>query len=436
VPLTTFTLTISHVEGKSQYSPLLPVIVTAQLTNNSATTVSVWRTGLGVLDSALMEKPPRFPVKRPPRYCFIVGKADGVSTEVHLSDWVFWGSVSGEGRPPAPVLGPQENQTLDYCVGYGVPSLSESLVNRDTEYKQCFVVFPVPGIYRIQMKLPRLGLSGVESKALAVTIKKPENPQDVAAYEILSRSKWSAMFLTPFTERGDPQGIGNQALKSRLFPLSVEKKTSSPLDICKEILTRCPASAYAPYGQAFLAGAQALGFEACLEGISSEEFENPAVWSGGVRLLRQVAQDSRLPRRFREEALMDLRMASGFGSDRQAGPISVPLPSLEAILDGAKVNTGNYTARDAFGWALKVARRTDSSGTCELMLRKFFTPEQIETLTAIAPTDRQIVLAIEGAVTQDELLQYRQWARAELCKLPWRNPNSGELKANIAPNPW
>ena len=359
-PETTLSLTISPSEGRQEFLPLLPVVLTAELKNTGGTAEAIGRTGLGVLECASAQKPPRYDPERPPRLYLVIQRPDGTTTETYLSDWVNWGSGGTPGSGTSPqLLGAGEGQIFDYCLGFGVSGLFDSLNLHARLRREAAPVFAMLGDYRIRMRLPRLAPSGVESNILDVTIRKPTKATDVLALEILSQSKWPIIFLTPQTTRADPQGVGSQVVRY-CFPRPGETRTTTPLDICREILRSCPRSVYAPYAQAFLASMQALGEEGWLEGKSSEEImKDPTVWGGGARLLRRVAEDSRLPRRFREEALLDLRIVSGFGSDQQAGPISAPLPSLEAILDGAKVSIGNYTALDLKQAYLSVLLATD-----------------------------------------------------------------------------
>jgi len=68
-------------------------------------------------------------------------------------------------------------------------------------------------------------------------------------------------------------------------------------------------------------------------------------------------------------------------------------------------------------------------------LQRVFTPEQIETLKAAVASNEVIQAALEVSPLQNELRDLAAWARSELAKLPWRDPNTGELRMKFSMQP-
>jgi hypothetical protein len=410
-------LAISPSDGNSEYLALLPPVLTIELKNESGTTQSINESGLVVGELANRQTRGRYRVD--------IRKPDMTSQSAYLSDWVDWTA----GGPPAQpqYLGPSRKQLLDYCLGFAVTAPPKEEEGGADLRKRAVAVFDKTGEYEIRFAVVPLTSGPLESNPLKITIVQPKNPADVRAYQILAQSRWPEMFLSPLCARSPfvlHSGLGGVSVLTGP-PLEVPA-TSSPLAICTQIITLCPDSAYAPYARMFFASALASGWAECLAAGQGGQPMDLDKRTEGIRLLRQAAADPALPRRYRERGLLNLMGGTEDLSRYIQSEGRRKLPTLESVL-GVKVEIGGLPDETIFELARNVARgRSPAEGFYEL-LRTKLTPTQCEKLMEAATSDPNIAVATGYTPLQEELRGYGEWARAELCKIPWRDPNTGQL---------
>ena len=71
--------------------------------------------------------------------------------------------------------------------------------------------------------------------------------------------------------------------------------------------------------------------------------------------------------------------------------------------------------------------------TAEVGLASKLTSEQIEVIAKAVQSNSDIIETLGVSPLQRELQEHAEWARQELCKIPWRDPNTGRL--NVGPLP-
>ncbi|KPL05677.1 hypothetical protein AMJ85_11255 [candidate division BRC1 bacterium SM23_51] len=358
------------------------------------------------------------------RYRFRVRLPDETTKSVYLSDWVNWMMVEGDVRakPPKP-LDPGQAQILDYALAFGVGDTAAPVRNTRELRKKAEPVFPLPGSYEVQLTL--CGFSPpLESNVLQVTIKPPADAADILAYDILSHSVWPTMFLNPPADILCFQGVSSFDYSGFLRKGSAA--TSSVLESCRTILARCPNSAYVAYARLFLGAALSTAW-----GQRRRVF-NPDEEAKGVRLLREAAEDPNLPRRYREQALLTLCSAVERIDSWLQHSGRNKMPSIESILGVASVDTGGLSAGSIFHTVHRTLEGTALPGEHKLLASKF-TSEQIELLAKAVQSNSDIIEAAGVSPLQKELQEHAQWARQELCKIPWRDPENGRLNIGQLP---
>jgi len=418
---TPFSLTISPSEGSAEYVPLLPVIVTIELKNVSTTTQSIAGAGLDVVERSEWEDPPR--------YSFQIIQPDGTFRSAFFCDWVNWTVDGPHMANPPQSLGPGCRQILDFLLGFGFQGTPDRKMRYVELLSQSTSVFPETGEYHVWLLMPRLKPAAVASNALKITVKQPEKPNDIQAYDILSHSHWPNIFLSPLVVPGGAQGIS--AVPD--LPDLRGYATTMPLETCKEILNRCPDSAYAPYAKAYLATAVIAGWKERVV-PTKPEILPPERRIEGARLLRQVAEDPRLPRRYREQALLNLsrgaeeinRVLQRNGTQKR--------PSLENILGGVKVDTADMGDNTILKFVYRMTQGTLPKDVEEKFLKVKFTADQLEAIRKVVVSDANIATAIGVTPVQKELESLIGWAERELRKIPWRDPNTGQLTMAAIPS--
>lgn len=369
----------------------------------------------------------------PPRYHFEVGRPDGTTTAVYLSDWVNWTSMVAGGNL-SECLAPGGRDTLDYCLGLGIGQCPKDDVDPAELHRSAEAVFPTVGEYRVQLVLPRFGASGIRSNTLSISIKAPETPPDVLAHGIVSNSNAPGLFLAPPSE-GTIVGI-DPLMWWRFDGTGqnwFEVKRQLTEEMCPEIVTRYPDSAYAPYARLFWAWALCHRFvKPAVDGEEAPDVERRVQ---GIDLLRPSAQDPNLPRRYREAALEILiRTATELAEFERDRAIKV-LPSIESILGVAVDNMRGKSPGPVYRKAHQLLVGAEGAEISYGALQRVFTAEQIETLKAAVASNEVIQAALEVSPLQNELRDLAAWARSELAKLPWRDPNTGELRMKFSMQP-
>ena len=406
-------LTISPSDGSTNSLPLLPVVLTIELRNDSDTTLPLEAACLGVTESPTLGA--RY------LYCFRIQAPDGATEEAYLSDWVNWqidASAMVKAQKP---LGPRRRQALDYCLGFGVRRLLGPAAGYSDLRREAMPLFTAPGPYRIRLTIAE-GLPGaLQSNVLAFQIDRPETPEDLLAYRIISGSRWPEALLTPLSMGAMPQGIP-VLISAREF---ADAGSTSPLEVCRQVLARAPSSHYAPYARVFLGTAMTLGWG-----------ERPDVPSSGtvaverrlegIRTLRQAAENLALARRWREITLLKLRRgAQALSFDLQAS-VADRLGTLDTILGGTRVDLRGTAPILIFRAAHELTQGTAPPGVAGL-LHDRFTDDQIKVIQAAMESNPALQQAVGVSPLQIELEQHTAWADAELRKIPWRDPVTGQL---------
>jgi len=405
-------LTISAGDGKTEYLPLLPVVVTIELNNQGETSESIADGGLIVAEPGHWQ--------RRERYRFEIRNPDLTTQPAYLSDWAYWFIDSEPMVPQGLQLGPRRKQILDYCLGFGlgVPATEW----KDDLRKQATALFRKTGEFEIRLRIARLTAGPLESNPLAIKVVEPMNPSDLRAYEVLSHSRWPAMFLTPLYQGTEPSGVA-------VFtgpPLDVPA-TSSPLATCTQIVTLCPDSAYTPYARLFLASALARGWAECLAAGQGGQPLDVDKRMEGIRLLGQAAADSALPRRYREQGLLNLLRGANDVTNHIQWEAYKKLPTLESVV-GARVDIGGLPEDTVFQIARDIAKGRSPSPGYDELLRAKLTPEQYQKLLNVAMSEGNIATRSGDGAILKELQELVAWARAQLRKIPWRDPDTGQLR--------
>jgi hypothetical protein len=441
------TLTIQPSDGKSEVLHLLPVVLTLELKNESDTTQSLPGAGLHVAEVSLGEYPPR--------YRFYITKPDGTQGVAYLSDWVGWNPDGSRIRIRVGFLRPGHRQILDYCLAYGADRLPPSPEEtRISTLHKAIAFFPTTGTYEVQLRMITRQGEERRSNMLPIAIKLPESATDVLAHTVLSHGEWPQMLLAPLSPLSDIHGLKvfyGDPIGERWYDEKGKRRAlhrTTPVKICREILSRCPDSAYAPYARVFLGTALSRGWaedpETTFPKTMAEMDQyrlaritiNVEKRAEGIRLLRQAAEDPKLPRRYREEALLSLPFPTKELCWHIKESAKKKLPLLENILGGAKVDLRLLPLDDVYGIAYQLTTETKEKIFFRSYFEKVFTPEQVETLKAAAKGNPDFAAAGGVSPLQIELQEHTKWARAELRKIPWRDPETGELTmAPIPPSP-
>ena len=414
-------LSISLAGESEQCLPLLPVAVELELRNDRGATQTIVGTGLGVVESMFQDSPARYLVR--------IERPQGKSKAVHLCDWLNWLIDAPGMANPAQYLAPGHRQIVEYSIGYGVPDGSAPEPEYGQRTRNATPVFDGVGEYRVQMVLARFN-PPLESNILRITIETPQRPGDIAAYDILSHSPWPWILLSPpvtFETKRGSWGEGTPHL-----PEVRAVGTTSPLDTCRAILERCPGSPYAAHARLFLGAALCAGWSEVLAGapVDTKDWDKDVE---GVRLLRQAAGDIALAQRHREQALVVLREEAQALTSRIQSQGLETAPTLERLLGVETIDVGvppEFVLRMVYD----VSQGTAPPGYSELLNAKL-TPQQIETIRTALATNESLAQAARVTPLQLELEGYTKWAREELCKLPWRDPLTGDLTMAGRPLP-
>ena len=408
--------------------PLLPVVLRIELANEGGTTQVIAGAGLDYEHYGY--------IQTPLLYLFHVQGPDGSTKTVHFSDWVGWlYDVPGIANPPQS-LAAGHSQVLEYTLGLGVEDFSLPKPEYPELQKQTAPTFAKTGEYQIQLALPRFS-PPVRSNVLTIRVREPENPEDVLAHYILSHSGAPELFfrLPGLHELLDPRGI--TTLDSRKLRTMRDSGTTPPLQTCRQILAQCPGSTYAPYARLSLAVGLCFGWE--------EDF---AAERGGifnldrqierVRFLHQTARDVALPLRQREQAWLILRRYAERIDARIKSEARRTAPSLEQVLGVERVDLGGIPS-DMSDIVFRVVFDTTQGSTVwkdfEDILNSRLTPGQMEMLRTAVTTNDTIQQAYGFSPLQIELQGCIDWVQQELCKLPWRDPLSGDLTMAGRPLP-
>jgi hypothetical protein len=413
-------LSLTLTPGRSEYLPLLPVVLTITLRNDSDATSSADAPVLG-LDGPVGTDTPR--------YRFLVRRPDGTQIDAYHGDRVL---MQPDLAPPHGILGkavvgPRRMQILDYCAACGILQLPSTPADLRKIEKTAVGVYSTLGEYQIRLMLFGSNGSRLESNLVRIVVKPPDKAPDVLAYDILKRSSWPEMFLLPLD--GDPSVGG-----IRPFPTEKirDSTTSSPMETAREILTRCPDSEYAPYAR------QVLGTALCTwwGGMwvpRGGQLPDAAQQAEGIRLLRQSAEDLNLPRRFREEALLNLVESAERVSAVLQGDSKDCSQSLASILRGAKIPPNPFSPGEVFAIAKQIADHAPPPIFGQDWFEKVFTREQQEALQAAVTGNPAIAQGAGVSPVQAEMRADAAWARSELRKIPWRDPNTGQLTMTGVP---
>lgn len=421
----TFSLILSLADGKSDGLPLLPIVLTIQLRNDGPTSRNITNAGLDVVQV----EPPVLP----PRYRFTVEMPDGQRHLVHNTNRTDYQEfyVAGFRQTPQVFLAPGEKQVMDYCLSYGAFDFPDSLDYGALVHK-AHAVFPAPGDYRVRLSMPRIGMdrrpgpTGVESNWLTVRIMAPTAPADVWACDILRRGARPAMFLTPLADPAADEGNGLPVFDGSTELALESTPSTSPLETCREILRRCPDSAYAPYARLFLSIASSTrrfqGHSGATSKTTSvqEQLEN-------LRLLRQAAEDLRLSRRYREAALVSLKQCASRLEQRAEREALATTPSLESIIGRKKAESITPFPFEVFQLVQKMADDSAPPGGVQFLTSRL-TPTDIEALKAAVKANPAIARSPWPDPTQAEATGHVQWAKSQLRNLPWRDPQTDRVK--------
>lgn len=394
-----------------EFLPLLPVPLTIRVTNPEATTATV--TPL-VRDHRVSWHNPA----ADSLYQFVVSREDGKTVRAMFADWA-WGAapyIAGDtGVDPSRIakvaLAPGETWVQDYCLGYGFVLDGATTAIRP--------VFDAPGEYVVRLELPYLVAGGARSSEVTVRIIEPTGEADKKAREILRGSPRATMFLSP------PM----LEFSSLYYRYPDYGKTDTPPgvrvgDLAARILSECPGSAYAPYAELLLGKALTVR---TVESGDSAHPRAPDVEKNaeGFRLLRQCAEDEKLPRRYREAALVRLGSGAAHLVDSIQQRASRSAPTLESILGTPLPDTGILPGL-VFRFVSEIEAGTAPPGIEEL-LRSKLTAEQYEAVRKAVTSNPSVATSAGANPLQNELRGHSEWARQELRKLLWRNPATGEL---------
>jgi hypothetical protein len=392
----TATLTITPPEQTVLH--LLPVCVTAELRNDGDPAKYIGGFGLGGLTLNAAGYQLRG---------FRVGTRDGSEVLFCMTDWIYAETHAKHPGPQIPGAGAQ--QTLDYSVSCGV-------LDRDRRQyiTSSQAVFTSAGTYSVQMVL-EAALFRLESNVVRVHVEMPYQPEDVAAHGLLAKLPQPYLLMGQAAWVSGCVGWGPAGGYSPDY--------GEEIKACTEITTRCPNSAYAPYARVFLGGRMLLG-EMDRQGDLIDKEKR----MDGIRLLRQAASDSRMNRRWRDAALVAIIDIAPHLSDwnRNQGITSVK-PLSEVLAQ--KVNiplspVGLYKA------AYLVAKDTGTAADLRFsqdMLQRYLTPAQVDIVKKYALSDPAVEDAINRSPFDLELETHADWARSELRKIPWRDPETGQL---------
>jgi hypothetical protein len=147
----------------------------------------------------------------------------------------------------------------------------------------------------------------------------------------------------------------------------------------------------------------------------------------GIRLLRQTSADLRLPRRYREQGLLSLVSGANDVTNHIQWEAYKKLPTLESVV-GARVDIGGLPEDTVFKIARDIAKGRSPAPGYDELLRAKLTPEQYQKLLNVAMSDGNIAAKSADSPIQKELHDHASWARAELRKIPWRDPDTGQLR--------
>jgi len=392
----TVTLTISPTEQTVLH--LLPVCLTAELRNDGDSAKYIGSFGLGGLT----------PNATASRLCgFRVRTPDSSEALLCMTDWVYTDIDVPHPIPLLPAAGAQ--QSLDYSVSCGVLDRDRRQYRSNSQ-----AIFTAAGTYSVQMILDQ-ALFRVESNVARVHVEMPSQPEDIAAYGLLAK------LPQPYLLTGQVAGI------SGCVGPAPERKYSlrygEEMKACTEITTRCPNSAYAPYARIFLGGRMLVG-AMDREGDSIDKEKRLE----GIRSLRQAASDSRMSRRWRDTALVTVIDYARFLSDdsRRQGIVSVK-PLAEVLAEKVDIPLSPIGLYKAAYLTAKGTGSKDDQQFAQDTLRRYLTPAQIEAVKKYVLSDAAVEDAINLSPFDLELATHADWARAELRKIPWRDPNTGQL---------
>ena len=413
------TVQIAPEGGRTEILPFLPVCVTISVANSSATTVTarsvvpetnpLWSGGRGPIVLTPKPTPPEpFP---PAMYQFVITRPEGKSVRAMFADFTWLAFLGGytpthPGKMGKRAVGPGETWVQDYCLGYGMTF--------DGTTTAVGSLFDVPGEYTVRLEMPYLVEGGAQSNEITIRVKEPESESDRKACEMVRSSPFGTVFLVP-----PPESYGSPFVKDLIYPIN-----TGAAELAARVLVECPGSAYAPYAE-LLVG-KALTLRSVETGISARPFGPDVEMNAeGYRILRQCAENENLPRRYREAALVRLKGgAAGLVSSLQHRA-SESAPTIESILGEPVPDVG-------IPWDLVFRVVSDiETGKAppgyEEGLRSKLTPEQYEALRNAVLTNSALATSAGVNPLQEELRGFSEWAGQELRKLPWRDPNTGEL---------
>ena len=404
--------------AKNELLPLLPLCVTISVRNPAATAAMVtplvpdsnwilWNRGRRGAASPLSGQE----VTSGALYHFLVNKDEAQGDRVLFADFVHFSLVALD-SPTRPsqirktAISAGEIWLQDYCLGYGMMV--------DGASPTVGLIFPTPGVYSVIIEMPYLAQGVAGSNEITIRVKEPESESDRRAYEMVRSSPVPAAFLAP-----PPAEYGSPFLSELRYPMSRDV-----IDLTSRILTACPDSAYAPYAR--LLWAKTLT-ERSVRAVDPAGSDRPDAAAGaqGFRLLRQCAEDANLPRRYREAALVRLRDGAAALVNSLLYDARRTSPTIDAILASVVPDKG-IPPEFVLRMVQEVMQGTALPRVFEA-LRMHYTPQQIETMGNALRADDRLAQAAGLTPLQLELEGYSVWAREELCKLPWRDPNSGEL---------
>jgi len=415
-----FSLFISKTDGKEQSLPLLPIIVTLALTNNTLTTQSILH-GLGAEDPGVEID------KVPPRFRFLIEGPDG-AREMYFADWVNWDWNCTPNATPQ-VLGPKQSVRMEYCLALGLPRVPAREMMLRGIHSYAEQAFPTPGRFQVQLILSRLGTAGLKSNILPVEITEPVTDQDKITHDILSQTGAPEVLLPLWGARlAGPNPLLQLSHRGLWGEQATAFRKQAYLAASK-ILTDCPDSAYAPYARFFWGHALAVGIvEREVDGKPPQTVDF-ARRAEGLGLLRESADDPALPVRYREEALIALSEHAKRLDNSLRYEGRLRMPTVAGIL-GEAVDLRGLTEQDVLRNAYLLARGPEATrASRESLLTGRFTAEQIEKLKAVASTDPAIVQTFGGGALQEELKAHDAWARAELDRIARERPNYVRIQA-------
>lgn len=400
--------------------PLLPVCVEIRVTNTAIMSRKLrplipevgWPRSAGISSvvSAIPATPDPFP---PSMYQFVIKPESGTEFRSMFSDFTGATHVGGDramhpGRISLRELRPGAAWVQDYCLGFGMTYDGSRTSNQ--------ILFPDPGKYLVKLEMPFLVGGGIGSNEIGIVVRHPETENDKKAYELLYNSPFRTIFLNP------PQLRYGSPLPSPNRP-SVNPDAARLAD---EIASTCPNSRYAPYAKLIVAMATSEGWISDPDHPGGLEQANTRL--AGFRLLRQCAEDPKLPRRYCEAAMRKLRTGE-FLDRRLKKAAAQRIPDLESIVPGAGSDLGGLTPQEVLGIAYQLAVGSEGPVFGRAWLEKRFTVDQIEALKTAASGNSAVAEAAGLTPLQKELQGNVNWAREELKKLPWRDPNTGEQKS-------